>query len=50
MLITLTCIIVFSFSRLVDTGDSAEDKPLNGSYTLLYAAVDDVSGTIFSLH
>eukprot|EP00731_Ephydatia_muelleri_P023075 Em0015g658a len=38
-----------SFSRLVDTGDSAEDKPLNGSYTLLYAAVDDVSGTANSL-
>ncbi|KAL5477647.1 hypothetical protein EMCRGX_G024472 [Ephydatia muelleri] len=35
--------IYCSFSRLVDTGDSAEDKSLNGSYTLLYAAVDDVS-------
>ena len=36
-----------SFSRLIDTGDFLEDKNLNDSYYLLYAAVDTKPGITF---
>ena len=37
---------VISFSRLIDTGDTLQDKTLNASYYLLYAAVNTPPGTV----